>query len=170
MVVGVVIGTCTLRLIGPLSTPAFEWLDRFTSNPERSDREIELILEGEIHSQEFSRLCDKEAYMTLTIIGPLVSSFHGLFFGGIGGALWKLEFPFGISASQGALYGALFGVAICPFIAALVFAIIIPGDKAKSVSSQIWQRVLVLATPFLVFPIVWYCLTSTFKRLRGNTA
>ena len=167
LLVGIVIGTCALRLVAPFFTPAFEWLNEFTSDPELRRREFELMLEGKTETEEFKRLCDQDGWRKLSTTSS-VGACHGVFFGGIGGALIRWDFPDWITASQGALCGLLFGMVGAPFLAAVILAVMIPVDKTRTRSARIWQRVSMLATPLIVFPVVWHCLKWKLKRLRKN--
>ena len=167
LLVGIVIGTCAPRLAAPFFKPASEWLVEFTLDPEIRRREFELMLEGQTDTEEFKGLCDQSAWRIMSTVSP-VAACHGVFFGGIGGALVRWDFPVGITASQGALCGLLFGMVVAPFFLAVVLAVMIPVDKTQKRSARIWQRVSILATPLLVFPVVWHCLKWKLKCLRKS--
>jgi len=142
----------------------FEWFGKFASNPQCERRMIELMLEGECDTEEFKQLSDNESLSMMTIGPPIVAPCQGIFFGGIGGALCRLDSTISVSASHCAIYGILLGMLTVPFIAAVIFAIVIPVDKTQTIRSRVVRRGWMLASPLFVFPVAWYCLKWTLQR------
>ena len=131
---------------------------------------FELGLEEKCDTEEFKRLCDNESLSMMTIVPPIVGPFHGVFFGGIGGALCRLDFQVSFSVSQCAMYGVLWGLLTVPFIAAVIFAIVVPVDKTLPIKSRATRRGLMLASPFFVFPVAWHCVRWTLQRYTKGAA
>ena len=131
---------------------------------------IELAIEEKTETEEFKHLSENESFGMMAIAPPMCGLFHGALLGGIGGALCKLDPTLDITASQGALYGVLFGMVGIAFLAAVIFAVMIPGDKTQPLTSRMARRALMLVSPLFVFPIVWYCVKWMVKRRPANAA
>jgi hypothetical protein len=170
VLVGIVTGTWALKALRPFSSPAFQWVHNFASDPDRERRIVELVMEEKTDTEEFKRLSDSAACDAL-LIAPLMCGFvHGALLGGIGGALSSLDPALNLTASQGALYGIFLSIVGVSFVATIVFAVMMPADKTKPIASRLVQRARMLMAPLLLFPVAWYCLKWVIKRRPAKSA
>jgi hypothetical protein len=164
LIAGLVIGTCAPKLLLPFTTPVFDWFHKFSSDPERERRMVELAVQEKLDTEEFNRLSEDQAFDVLLMVPLMCGLFHGTLLGGVGGALVSLDSTLDITASQGALYGILLGVVGVSFLDAIALAVMTPADKRQPLKSRIARRARMLVSPILVFPVVWHCGKWIVKR------
>ena len=163
---GIVIGTCAPKFFRPLAAPIFDWYHNVAFDLEREQRLIELVIAEETDSEEFKRLSNGETWAMCSACPPMAGLFHGILLGGIGGAFCPLDRTFNISASQGALFGIMLGAIGISFLAAIVFAIMLPSDKTQPMQVRLGRRAWMVASPLFVFPVAWHCFKWMLKKSR----
>ena len=168
LLLGMSVGRWSLRVVAHLDMPVLEWLEHFSSAPERDDRLHRLLLEGNPQSEALHRLLHDETFETAMIVPLMVGLVHGTWIGGIAGALCSLDSTINITASQGALCGILVGIIGISFLVAAIFALLLPLDKTRPLRSRLARRARMFMSPLFVLPLAWHCGRWLAKRHGGR--
>jgi len=108
------------------------------------------------------RKSDNKFQVKFIFVSVVLLALIGAFVAWLNSAAW-----YG-GAMAGAFCGLIVGMLTAPFIAAVIFAIVVPVDKTQPIKSQLARRAWMLASPFFIFPIVWHCLKWLFKSRAKN--
>jgi len=166
---GAMVGLFGLTLLEHLSVPFMWWYERFFGNDERRRLLSTLIRDGKTDTEECRRLMDDKLFSMSLAVPPVAGLFYGTLLGAIVGALCGLDSDYGVAASAGAALGMLLGPVFLAFGAAITLACVAVGRGTRlSWRERLARRGLLVVSPLLIVPCIWYCLRTLIRQRQAE--
>jgi hypothetical protein len=121
--------------------------------------------EGRTATAEYRRMMEDQHFAMSLSLPPLAGLFYGTLLGAVAGAIVGLGRGNGVSAQAGAVLGMLTGQVLLAFAAAIALAFVaIRRGAGLSWRERIARRALLVISPLVIVPCVWYCLRTVIRQ------